>query len=439
MACDEVLLEARLDGGLELLDPSHDLLDLRVAPHGSSSAIRAPVPAALPAELTWAGSQSGTSPSTRAWTGSMWAAERPGEPDPRDPFEPVALEEQHAARVERGLGELDLADVVLRHAQLGLARMEDVRPGPTVGDDARAPRGEAPVDRAVGRDHAGEMQLGDRLDDPGAADARDARLREAGLVRPRLAADHAYARLERLRVDPHALDRAGRGSLPAGDLRSLEGGPGRARGGEEPLAVPEHDLGVRADVDDQVHLVGEMRRLREDHPRGVGADVARDARQDVRTGTGVDGKPELGRGQPHRLVDGEREGRAAELGRVEPEQEVVHHRVPDERDLEDVRPLDPGLLRELRGELGETAAHDARQLLLRARVEHHVRDAAHEILAEADLRVHLARRGDDLAAPEVAEVPGDRRRADVERDPVGGVVEAGPDGGRPSPRRARRP
>ena len=43
----------------------------------SSSAMRAPVPAALPAEVTRSGSQSGTSPSTSACTGSMWAPKAP--------------------------------------------------------------------------------------------------------------------------------------------------------------------------------------------------------------------------------------------------------------------------------------------------------------------------------------------------------------------------
>ena len=102
--------------------------------------------------------------------------------------------------------------------------------------------------------------------------------REARLVRPRVAADDLDARLERLRVDADPLDRSGRGALAAADLRALEGRPGRARRGEQPVAVPEHDLGVRADVDDEADLVGEVRRLGEDHAGRVGADVAGDAR-----------------------------------------------------------------------------------------------------------------------------------------------------------------
>ena len=104
----------------------------------------------------------------------------------------------------------------------------------------------------------------------------------------------------------------------------------------------------------------------------------------------------------------------------------MHDRIADERDLQDVVAGDAGVLRELRRQLREAAAHDARQLLLGARVHHHVGDPAHQVLAEADLRVHLAGRREDIPAREIAEMPGDRRRADVERDPVRGVVETRP-------------
>ena len=54
-------------------------------------------------------------------------------------------------------------------------------------------------------------------------------------------------------VDADALDGARRGALAAADLGALERRPGRARRGEQPVAVAEHDLGVRADVDDERH------------------------------------------------------------------------------------------------------------------------------------------------------------------------------------------
>ena len=57
-------------------------------------------------------------------------------------------------------------------------------------------------------------------------------------------------------------------------------------------------------------------------------------------------------------------------------------------------------------------------------MHHRVRDAAHEVLAEADLRVHHAVAGEDRAVGEVGQVAGDRRRADVDGDAVGLLVEA---------------
>jgi hypothetical protein len=51
-------------------------------------------------------------------------------------------------------------------------------------------------------------------------------------------------------------------------------------------------------------------------------------------------------------------------------------------------------------------------------MHHRVRDAAHQILAEADLRVHHAVAGKDRAVGQVSQVAGDRRRADVNRHAV---------------------
>ena len=82
-------------------------------------------------------------------------------------------------------------------------------------------------------------------------------------------------------VDAHALDRARRGALAAGDLRALERRAGRRRAGEQPLAIAEHDLGVGADVDQKGQFVLEVRAFGEHDPGRVGADMAGDAGQRV--------------------------------------------------------------------------------------------------------------------------------------------------------------
>ena len=53
------------------------------------------------------------------------------------------------------------------------------------------------------------------------------------------------------------------------------------------LGVAEHDLGVGADVDEQLHGGRAMRALGEDDRGGVGADVTGDARRQVHRRVGA--------------------------------------------------------------------------------------------------------------------------------------------------------
>ena len=56
-------------------------------------------------------------------------------------------------------------------------------------------------------------------------------------------------------VDAHALDRARRGALAAGNLRAFEGRAGRRGAGEQTVAIAEHDFGIGADIDQQREFV----------------------------------------------------------------------------------------------------------------------------------------------------------------------------------------
>ena len=167
-----------------------------------------------------------------------------------------------------------------------------------------------------------------------------------------------------------------------------------------------------------------MRAFGEHDAGRVGADVAGDAGQrvDERAGRDVDAK--LARARFVSRVEGKRERRAAEFGRVEAEHEVMHDRVADQRHFQDFAALNVGLARGIADQRVDRLAHRARQLLVAARVHHHVGDAAHQILAEADLRVHRPDCCDDLAAREVGQVGGDGRGADVDRDAEGALGEA---------------
>ena len=174
-------------------------------------------------------------------------------------------------------------------------------------------------------------------------------------------------------------------------------------------------------------------------PGGVRPDVAGDAGQDVDPRAGVQGQVERVGGGPDRSIRGQGERRRAERDRVDPEDEVVHDRVADEDELEDLVAAGTGGRDQPADQPVERLADGPGHLAGAFAMHHRVRDAAHQVLAEADLRVHDPRRGLDRAGGEVGQVAGDRRRADVDGDPQGTVVEAGPDRGSRRGRRGRRP
>ncbi len=113
---------------------------VRAAP--DSRAMSAPVPAALPADRTWARSQSGISPRIIAWSGSIWLPNAPARRTSSTLVDGELVHQQPDAGVERGLGQLDGTHVVLgdgdpRRRPRSVAGMEDVAERPAVGHDPR--------------------------------------------------------------------------------------------------------------------------------------------------------------------------------------------------------------------------------------------------------------------------------------------------------------
>ena len=106
---------------------------------------------------------------------------------------------------------------------------------------------------------------------------------------------------------------------------------------------------------------------------------------------------------------------------------MVHDRIADDGHLDHVGPLDAGLGHDVAHQGVERLAHDRREVAIAARVHHDVGDAAHQVFAEADLRVHQAGGRQHGPGDEVAEVRRDGGRADVDRDAEGPVGVAGPD------------
>ena len=139
-----------------------------------------------------------------------------------------------------------------------------------------------------------------------------------------------------------------RGSSVSRSMRTRSIAPGAARWpqeicapskagpvGEEqasrPLAIAEQDLGVGADVGDQRQFVAQIRPLGERDAGRVRADMAGDAGQRDRRRRRARCRARVRARAPRsrrRCV--ERERRAAELGRIEAEEEMMHDRIADD-------------------------------------------------------------------------------------------------------------
>jgi hypothetical protein len=126
------------------------------------------------------------------------------------------------------------------------------------------------------------------------------------------------------------------------------------------------------------------------------------------------------------VVDGEHEGRTAEFHRIDPEHQVMHDGIAHQRGLENVLMRDAGLTRHVRRKSGECLAHRRRHQGGTAGIHHRIRNPAHQILAESDLRIHDPCRGNHLAAAQIAQVRRNGRGADIDGKSIDQFVQPGP-------------
>ena len=141
-------------------------------------------------------------------------AERAGQHHPVHLLQPHLVHQQTEPGMQRRLCQLDSTDIILRDHNI-------VRN--TVGEcaaillDPRRACHHRTIDHPVGRQNAGDIHLGQHLDNAGPANAGDAsglhRRIKAILIRPFLDADHPKARLQRILVDTDPFNCARRGTL----------------------------------------------------------------------------------------------------------------------------------------------------------------------------------------------------------------------------------
>ena len=352
--------------------------------------------------------------------------ERAGEPYIGDGRQVRVFEQEVDTGPQCSFRKLDRAHVVLGDAELRLAVVEeDVRERPAVRDDVRH-RCSAGSDRAVGCDHPGKEQFGDRFDDAGPADPGDGGGfgLERRIVAPEIRPDDPHPWCQGGAIDADPLDCADGRALATADLRTLERRAGGARCREDCIDRTQDDLGVGADVDQQLGMRGAMRSFGENRGCGVGADVTGDARQEV-DGRVRESDVEIVRPGVDGFVGREFERCGTQRRRIDAEHEVMHDRIPDDHQVEHVRGIDRSRGDEFAREFVERGPDRRGQVLIAARVHHHVRDAAHEIFPEADLWVHPSRGTEHFARREIAQVTGDGRGTDVDGDAVDRVREPG--------------
>ena len=163
-----MLLELRFQGGLDLLDVAHGLLDFAAVAAVQKRHARAGTGGVADAGDVVERAVRDQPEDHRVFRIDV-AAESAGKADPVEPVGAELVLQQLDARIERALGELDRADIVLRDRYAVFAVVNEVRECTTVRLNAGRARRECPVNRAVGPEDSGEQHFAQHFDDTGAA------------------------------------------------------------------------------------------------------------------------------------------------------------------------------------------------------------------------------------------------------------------------------
>ena len=284
------------------------------------------------------------------------------------------------------------------------AAMQHIGPGAPVLDDPVGACSQCTVDHTIFRRNARQIHLRNDLDDARAADAGDTdilgRILETRLIGPLVDADHLEAGFERGRIDPHPLDGTRCGSLARRDFSALKGRTRWRRSRDGLGRVAQDDFRIRADIDHQHDVIATMRAFRQCGSSGVRADMAGNTGQHIHARARRQGEAIVRGAHLHRVRHSERKRRAAQFGRVDAQKQMMHDRIADEHRVENVDHLDVRLFGDIGDQSVERIAHGDRHRLAALGVHHHIGDAAHQVFAEADLRVRSPGRGNRHARQE---------------------------------------
>ena len=129
-----------------------------------------------------------------------------------------------------------------------------------------------------------------------------------------------------------------------------------------------------------------------------------DTRQNIDTGTLVHIQPDLACTQFDRCINGQRERRATKFHRINAQKKVMHHRIADQHNLDDIISSKPSLFSRTGDQFLQPFNDRAGHFQMPARIHDAVRHTAHQILTKANLRIHRAGRRQHIACHHVTQM-----------------------------------
>ena len=126
------------------------------------------------------------------------------------------------------------------------------------------------------------------------------------------------------------------------------------------------------------------------------------------------------------LISGQGKWRTTKFNRVDAEQKMMHHRVGNKGQFEDVSCFDVHFPDNIIYQGVDSCLYRLGHCLFATGVHHDVGNTAHQIFTKTNLWIHDAATGDNLTGREITKVTGDGGRPNVNCKPVDRLFEPWP-------------
>ena len=127
--------------------------------------------------------------------------------------------------------------------------------------------------------------------------------------------------------------------------------------------------------------------LGQNHPRSISADMTGDAGQNINTRARMNVKAKLARTNFNGGINRKGERRTTKFNRIDPKQQMVHHRIADKHNFQNILRVRPACSAAPEIKLCKPSM-TAAVISVTAGIHDPIGNTAHQILAKADLWVH---------------------------------------------------